>query len=133
MFCAIGNLTKDPECRDLNNSKVCNFTIAINDFYYSNGEKKSSVTYIDIECWNKSAENCTKYLSKGKKVAINGKLKMNSWEKNGQKYNKLLCLADKIEFLNSDEPSQTEKKPQKTEEKLENSEEEYDDIDDIPF
>ena len=61
---------------------------------------------------------------------------MNSWEKNGQKFTKVFCLADKIHFLAS-EDSTSKDKPNKKEiikeEKLENEEEDIDDIDDIPF
>lgn len=135
-YTAIGNLTKDPVCRDAGNNKVCNFSIAINEYYYANNEKKQSTFYLDIECWSKQAENCTKFLSKGSKVAIDGKLKSNSWEKNGQKFTKTICVAEKVHFLGSEEsPSQKDnnKNAKEIEEKLENHEEGYDDIDDIPF
>jgi single-strand DNA-binding protein len=135
-YTAIGNLTKDPVCRDAGNNKVCNFSIAINEYYYTNNEKKQSTFYLDIECWSKQAENCTKFLSKGSKVAIDGKLKSNSWEKNGQKFSRTICIAEKVHFLGSDEPTtkkDNNKNAKQIEEKLENLEEGYDDIDDIPF
>lgn len=135
-YIAIGNLTQDPTCKDLGESKVCSFGIAVNEFYYKNKEKQKTTFFIDVETWNKQAENCTKFLSKGKKVAIEGKLKANSWEKNGQKFTKVYCLADKIHFLASEDSGQNQKpnkKEIKEEEKLENNEEEVDDIDDIPF
>lgn len=136
-YTAIGNLTQDPVCKELGETKVCNFSIAINEYYYQNNQKKQNTFYIDVECWSKQAENCTKFLSKGKKVAIEGKLKLNSWEKNGQKFNKILCSADKVYFLGSDEMNQdkpTEKKKE-DEEILENQVNDDDDIDidDIPF
>lgn len=137
-YTAIGNLTKDPECKEAGNSKVCKFAIAINEFYYSNGDKKQNTIYIDVECWSKQAENCTKFLSKGKKVAIDGKLKVNSWEKNGQKYNKIYCLAEKVHFLGGEDIDSGSKdnspKPPKAEEPTRESQsDDYDDIDDIPF
>jgi single-strand DNA-binding protein len=139
-YIAIGNLTHDPECRDVGDTKVCKFSIAINEYYYSaNGEKKKTTLFLDIETWSKQAENCTKFLSKGKKVAIEGKLKTNNWEKNGQKFSKIYCLADKVHFLASEELGfKNESKPstkdlEKIEEKIENVESEVEDIDDIPF
>jgi single-strand DNA-binding protein len=139
-YIAIGNLTHDPECRDVGDTKVCKFSIAINEYYYSaNGEKKKTTLFLDIETWSKQAENCTKFLSKGKKVAIEGKLKTNNWEKNGQKFSKIYCLADKVHFLASEESGfKNESKPstkdlEKIEEKIENVEAEVEDIDDIPF
>jgi len=138
-YLAIGNLTHNPECKDVGDTKVCKFSIAINEYYYSNGEKKKNTIFLDIETWSKQAENCTKFLSKGKKVAIEGKLKANSWEKNGQKFNKIYCLADKVHFLASEDSSETssQKPPtkefNKIEKKVETEDHEVYDIDDIPF
>jgi single-strand DNA-binding protein len=139
-YTAIGNLTKDPVCRDAGESKVCNFSIAINEYHYNNGSKNQSTFYIDVECWNRQAENVVKFLSKGKKVAIEGKLKNNSWEKNGQKFNKFICIADRVHFLGSEDgssASNNQKQKEEKEEKVEIDEYEVDDsdvdIDDIPF
>lgn len=142
-YLAIGNLTQDPQCKDVGDSKVCNFGIAINEFYYKNNEKQKTTLFLDIETWSKQAENCIKFLSKGKKVAVEGKLKMNTWEKNGQKFSKVFCLADKVHFLGGEEGSQSNgapkpskknlKEQEKAEEKFENVDSDVDDIDDIPF
>ena len=136
-YIAIGNLTKNPECRDAGQSKVCSFSLAINEYYYTDGVKKQTTTYIDVETWNKQAENCTRFLSKGSKVAIEGKLKTNSWEKNGQKFSKLFCVADRVHFLGSEESNKsdqsTSKNEKKVEEKVENEEDETDYMDDVPF
>jgi len=136
-YIAIGNLTKNPECRDAGQSKVCSFSLAINEYYYTNGQKNQTTTYIDVETWNKQAENCTRFLSKGSKVAIEGKLKTNSWEKNGQKFSKLFCVADRVHFLGSEESIKPDKdlpkNDKKVEEKLENKEDETDYMDDVPF
>ncbi len=142
-YTAIGNLTKDPNCRDAGESKVCNFSIAINEYHYNGGNKTQSTFYIDVECWNRQAENCNKFLRKGNKVAIEGKLKTNSWEKNGQKINKFICVADRVHFLASEEKLSSENNNnnnnnKKVEEKIENSSNDNHhmddvDIDDIPF
>jgi len=135
-YMAIGNLTKDPNCREAGDSKVCNFSIAINEYHYSNGSKTQSTFFIDVECWNRQAENCTKFLSKGNKVAIEGKLKNNSWEKNGQKFNKFICVADRVHFLGQEETHQKLKDKPKVQEEiseLNEIEDELEDIDEIPF
>jgi len=139
-YTAIGNLTKDPICRDAGDSKVCNFSIAINEYHYSNGTKNQSTFYIDVECWNKQAENCTKFIFKGTKVAIEGKLKTNSWEKNGQKFTKFICVADRVHFLGSEDMNKHNTKqelPQQSNQEskkiVEDSEIEDYDIDEIPF
>ena len=77
-------------------------------------------------------------MKKGSKVLIEGKLKTNSWEKNGQKFSKIFCLADKVHFLASEEQSGDKSKPQKPTQqtkKVEKVEEDLDDIEyeDIPF
>ena len=136
-YTAIGNLTKDPVCRDAGDSKVCNFSIAINEYHYSNGSKNQSTFFIDVECWNRQAENCTRFLSKGNKVAIEGKLKSNSWEKNGQKFSKFICVADRVHFLGQEDQSVAKNKNQESQEPHQddsNSEEDdLSDIDDVPF
>jgi len=138
-YIGLGNLTQDPSCKDVGESKVCNFGLAVNEYYYKEGKKQQNTVFIDIESWNKQAENCAKFLKKGSKVLIEGKLKTNSWEKNGQKYTKIFCLADKVHFLASDntEDSQTSSKPniKKEPKKIEKVEEDVDDMEyeDIPF
>ena len=134
-FLGIGNLTKDPECKTAGSSQVCKFSIAINDFYYADGAKKQNTTYLDIETWSKQAENCSKFLKKGSKVAIEGKLKMNNWEKDGKKYNRIFCLADRVHFLGSEEISNNSntKSKEEVQEKVENEVDDIEDIDDIPF
>jgi|MEHZ01.3.fsa_nt_MEHZ010939678.1_2 single-strand DNA-binding protein len=140
-YMAIGNLTQDPQCKDVGETKVCNFGIAINEFFYKNQQKQKTTLFIDIETWSKQAENCVKFLKKGSKVAVEGKLKMNSWEKNGQKFTKVFCLSDKVHFLGSDEQNST-KAPNAKEAKKEvslsssstsNNDVDDVDIDDIPF
>lgn len=131
-FLAIGNLTKDPECRDAGSSKVCKFSIAINEYYYVDSQKKQTTTYVDVETWSKQAENCSKFLEKGKKVAIEGKLKTNSWEKNGQKYSKLFCVADKVHFLGGEDSNNSSANLEQ-EKKVENIEDYDEDIEeDLP-
>ena len=133
---ALGNLTKNPETKDVGEYKVTTFGLAVNDIVYKNKEKQQLVTYIDVETWGKQAENCAKYLQKGKRVLVEGKLRLNSWEKNGEKRSKIYCIGDKITFLNQDQGSDSSSKPPKKadniEENVENSEDE-DSIDDVPF
>lgn len=137
-YTAIGNLTKDPVCRDAGDSKVCNFSIAINEYHYNGGNKTQSTFFIDVECWNRQAENCTKFLSKGKKVAIEGKLKSNSWEKNGQKFTKFICVSDRVHFLGQEDNStpkttNTKDETQSTSDDIDSNVDDLEDIDDIPF
>ena len=92
----IGNLTRDPESRVIPSGKtVCSFTIAVNSNW-----GKEEVLFLDITSWNKTAENCQKYLKKGSKVAVEGRLRMEKWEdKQGNQRNKISAVADNVTFL----------------------------------
>lgn len=122
-FIGMGNLTADPQFKEVKgDKKVCTFSIAIN----SNIDK--SVIYIDIETWNKTAENCNRFLSKGRKVLIEGRLKLNSWKsKEGENRSKIFCSADNVTFLSDNQQNQESKK------ETPKVEEEEDEFADIPF
>src|SRR3989339_2066592 len=79
----IGNLTRDPEKKQTQNSQsVVTFGIATNrEWMTSNGEKKKSTEFHEIVAWAHLADVCEKYLRKGKLVYIEGYLKTRSWEK----------------------------------------------------
>lgn len=92
----IGNLTRDPELRWSQDMAICRFSIAVNDGY---GEKQRT-SYIPIVVFGKSAENCDKYLSKGSKVAVNGRIQTGSYtNKEGQKVYTTDVIANNVEFL----------------------------------
>lgn len=90
----VGNLTRDPESRQAGKHNVTRLGIAVNDPYV-----KDKVSYIDVEAWGKLAENCQKFLKKGRKVLANGRLVQDSWEKDGQKRSKIYVNADTVQFL----------------------------------
>lgn len=91
-----GNLTRDVEKVSDNLAK---FTIAIPEDYEKDGERP--VQFFTIICWNKLAENCLKYLTKGSKVLVEGKLQNRTYEaQDGTKKYITEILAKSIEFLN---------------------------------
>ncbi len=99
-----GNLTRKPETRNIGGDKsVTNFGLAVNERYKGkDGETKESVTFIDIEAWNKTGQLVEQYLDKGSSCLIEGKLKLDSWDdKDGQKRTKLKVIADSVQFLNN--------------------------------
>lgn len=99
-----GNLTRDPELRSLpSGMAVCEFGLAVNERFKSGttGEYEERPNFFDITVWGKQGENCAKYLTKGRPVALNGKLRFESWEKDGQKRSKVKVVADNVQFLNS--------------------------------
>lgn len=124
-FIGLGNLTKNPEFKEIKSGKsVCTFSIAINN------KVNNTVTYLDVETWNKSAENCSRFLSKGRKVLIEGRLQLNTWQsQGGENRSKIFCIADLVTFLDKSEFKDTQlKQESKTVKEIEE-----DEFADIPF
>lgn len=96
-----GKLTRDPQIRFLQNEKaVANFGIAINSrFKASDGTMKEDVTFVEIEAWSRTAELVGQYLTRGKACLIEGRLKMDKYEKEGVKHTKLKVVAESVQFL----------------------------------
>jgi single-strand DNA-binding protein len=98
----IGNLTRDPELRYTpGGAAVCEMGIAVNRKYQTqSGEDREETTFVDITVWGRQGETADKYLSKGRQVCIEGRLKFDSWEtQDGQKRNKLSVVAERVIFL----------------------------------
>ena len=97
----IGNLTKDPELKFIpSGAAVCNFRIACNRKFTTNGEKKEEVVFVPIVTWQKTAENCGEYLKKGSSVCVEGRLQSREWETaEGQKRSVLEVCAESVQFL----------------------------------
>ena len=90
----IGNLTKDPEMRGNGETKVCRMRLAD-----SNGAKNDPV-YIDVAAFGRQAETCQRYLTKGRAVAISGRLRFREWEaEGGGKRSAHSIAADRVDFL----------------------------------
>jgi single-strand DNA-binding protein len=99
--CISGNLTRDPELKALpSGTSVLELGVAVNDRRKNqDGEWEDYPNYVDCSLFGKRAESLSKYLSKGQKVTIAGKLHYSSWEKDGQKRSKLSVIADDVEFM----------------------------------
>jgi single-strand DNA-binding protein len=98
----IGNLTRDPEVKYTpKGTAVCDLGLAVNDSYKAqDGTIKEVVTFVDVEVWGRTAENCKQYLAKGRQVFIEGQLKLDSWETpQGEKKSKMRVRADRVQFL----------------------------------
>ena len=102
----MGNLTRDPEVKYTpKGNAVGDLSIAINDSYKAqDGTIKETVTYVDIEVWGRTAENCKQYLSKGRPDFVEGQLRLDQWEQEGQKRSKLKVRADRVQFLGGGGP-----------------------------
>ena len=96
----IGRLTADPELRYTpNGAAVCSFRIAVDrPFNSQSGERGAD--FINIVVWNKAAENTAKYMSKGRQIAVEGRLQIRSFDGNdGQRRWVTEVVADRVEFL----------------------------------
>ena len=98
----MGNLTRDPELRmtGTNGMKVARLRLAVNERRRDrNGQVQDFPVYIDVDAWDKLAELCGQYLAKGRPILVEGRLQMDSWEKDGVKHQKLKVRAATIKFL----------------------------------
>lgn len=97
----IGNLTRDPEVRATpKGTTVCSFSLAMNRRYRTEGgEDRDETTFVDIESYGKQAELIGKYLSKGRPLMVEGRLKLDSWEKNGEKRSRLKVVMENFQFM----------------------------------
>lgn len=100
-----GNLTRDPELRSTaSGMNVLKMGVAVNDRRknQSTGEWEEVANFVDVTVFGNRAEPLSRFLSKGAKVAIEGKLRWSQWENpQGEKRSKLEVVADEIEFMSS--------------------------------
>jgi single-strand DNA-binding protein len=119
----MGNLGQDPDLRHTQNqTAVCRLSVATTDYQIKDGEKTETTEWHSVVVWGKQAENCAKYLTKGKSVLVEGRIQTRSWEKDGVKKYKTEIVAQSVQFLtprasNNEAPNM----PQET------------GLDDIPF
>lgn len=97
----VGNLTRDVDIRYLQSgSAVCDIGLAVNDRRKTaSGEWVDETTFVDITLWGRTAEVAGEYLSKGSPVLIEGRLKLDQWETDGQKRSKLKVVGEKMQML----------------------------------
>jgi len=100
-----GNLTSDPELRALSNgTSVCKLRVAVNTRRKDNstGEWVDKPNFFDVTVWGAQGENCAQYLSKGRPVAVDGRLEWREWDtQDGQKRQAVEIIADSVQFLGS--------------------------------
>ena len=100
----IGNLTGDPELRYTSGGTArTRFSIAVNRQYKdASGQLKEEVTFVPIVTWGPQAENCANYLSKGRSVAVEGRLRIDSFENaEGERRKVVEVVATTVQFLGS--------------------------------
>jgi single-strand DNA-binding protein len=98
----VGNLTRDPELRQTpNGTSVCQLGVAVNSSYKdSSGQWVEKPNFFDVVVWGAQGENCARYLSKGRQIAVDGRLDQRSWEaQDGAKRSKVEIVADTVMFI----------------------------------
>ncbi|MEG0023706.1 MAG: single-stranded DNA-binding protein [Cetobacterium sp.] len=108
----VGRLTRDVELRYIAGSgqAVAGFTLAVDRECSKDGKKETD--FIDIQVWGKSAENCANYLGKGSLVAINGSLRIETYDKDGERRRATKVNANRVQFLDSKNKSENGKEKQ---------------------
>jgi single-strand DNA-binding protein len=98
-----GNLTRDPELRSLpSGMSVCSLRIASNTRRkdQSTGEWQDKPNYFDVTVWGAQGENCSRFLSKGRPIALDGRLEWREWQaQDGTKRQSVEIVADSVQFL----------------------------------
>lgn len=96
----VGNLTRDPELRYIpSGTAVADIGLAINEKVKHGEEWVEETVFVDVTLWARTAEVASEYLSKGSPVLIEGRLKLDTWEKDGQKRSKLKVIGERLQML----------------------------------
>src|SRR4051794_12098781 len=99
----MGNLTRDPELRVTpKGTPICQFALAINrKFKLDSGESREEVIFVDIEAWGKQGETIAKFVTKGRPLYVEGRLKLDQWEDKNtkEKKSKMRVVLEQFEFL----------------------------------
>lgn len=97
----MGNVTRDPELRYISNgTAVTEIGLAINDRRKSaSGEWVEETTFVDVTLWGRTAEIAGEYVTKGSPLLVEGRLKLDTWEKDGKKNSKLRVVGDRMHLI----------------------------------
>ena len=99
----LGNVTRDPELRYISNgTAVTDIGLAVNDRRKTaTGEWVEETTFVDVTLWGRTAEIAGEYVTKGSPLLIEGRLKLDTWEKDGKKNSKLRVVCERMQLLGS--------------------------------
>ncbi len=96
----VGNLTRDIELRHIpSGTAVADVGMAVNERIKRNEQWVDEVNYFDITLWGRTAEIAAMYLSKGSSILVEGRLKQDTWEQDGQKRSKVKIIGEKMQML----------------------------------
>ena len=110
----MGNLTRDPDVRVTGASgmKVARLGLAVNERRKDrNGNVQDFPVFVDVDAWDRLAELCGQHLAKGSPVLVEGRIQMDTWEKDGVRHQKLKVRASTVKFLPRGERSANGSRP----------------------
>ena len=110
----IGRLTKDPEIRMSGSVTIAKFSLAVDRRFKRDGEPEAD--FFNCTAFNKTAEFIEKYCKKGMKMALEGRIQNDNYEKDGVKHYGVTAIVENIEFAESKKGGTSEKKAAETEE-----------------
>ncbi|HET8606260.1 MAG TPA: single-stranded DNA-binding protein [Gaiellaceae bacterium] len=91
----LGNLATDVDLRELaDGKKVASFLLAVD-----RPTRESEADFVSVSVWERQAEVCAEYLAKGRRVAVEGRLRSHSWEEEGKRRSKVEVVASRVEFV----------------------------------
>jgi single-strand DNA-binding protein len=97
----IGNLATEVELKEVaEDKKVASFLLAVD-----RGGREGGADFVWITAWERQAELCSEYLHKGRRVAVEGRLRTRTWEQDGHRRDAFEIVARRVEFLSSPEPA----------------------------
>ena len=96
-----GRLTRDPELRHTPSKvAICSLSLAVNRTFTGNdGQPKEEVTFVEVDAFQKQAEAIAKHFRKGSRIHVEGRLKLDTWEKNGEKRSRLGVVLEGFQFV----------------------------------
>lgn len=96
----IGRLTRDPELKILQSgTTAADLSIAVNESQKKGDEWTDYANFFNVTAWGKTADNCGKYLTKGRQIVVEGRLHQDRWEKDGVKHNTVKIIAESVQFI----------------------------------
>lgn len=104
----IGRLTKDASVEFIQTgTPKCEICIAVNRSVKKGNDRVDEVSYFNVTIWGKTAQNLEQYLKKGTQICVEGYLKQDRWEKDGQKQSRVVIVAENVQLLGSGKGGQS--------------------------
>jgi single-strand DNA-binding protein len=130
----VGNVGSPPELSyGQNNNPFCRFSVAVNEQWKTDGEKRERVTWFPVISFNSTSEACANFLDKGRLVAIQGRVQTREYEdREGTKHQVMQVVAEKVTFLGSAKREDGDRRPSPGKPAV-NSSQDSDSAQDVPF